>query len=108
MADMDMADVPALGALAAHRLMDRTEGRPPADDRELAALGTQFDDLIGHLDAVDLVLPDVGPRLMIFGGVIAVAGVVFLLDSADAVVMGRELCREGGGAKVGFRVVAGC
>src|SRR3546814_1549936 len=32
-----------------------------------------------------LVLADVGHRLMIFGGVIDVAGVDFLLDSADAV-----------------------
>src|SRR3546814_13591639 len=37
MADVDMADVAALRPLAAHRLMDRPEGRSPAHDRQPAA-----------------------------------------------------------------------
>src|SRR3546814_12641383 len=90
-----MADVRPLGALATHRLMDRTEGRAPADDRELAALGAEFDDLIGHLDAVDLVLADVGHRLVVARRIVDVSGVDFLLDPANAVEQRSEERRVG-------------
>src|SRR3546814_9393702 len=80
-----MADVHALGALAAHRLMDRAEGRAPADHREPAALGAEFDDLVGNADAVDLGLAQVGHRLMVRRLIVEVAGIDLLLDPADAV-----------------------
>ena len=80
-----MADVRALGALAAHRLVDRAEGRAPADDRELAALGAEFDELVGNLDAVHLGLADIGHRLMVVGRIVDVPCIDFLLDTADAV-----------------------
>src|SRR3546814_21067565 len=48
MADMDMADVLALGALSAHRLLNRTNGRSPADPPELAPPVPPFHALHGN------------------------------------------------------------
>src|SRR3546814_20612824 len=49
MADVDMADVAALRPLAAHRLMDRPEGRSPAHDRQPAAGVAKANILLGHM-----------------------------------------------------------
>src|SRR3546814_19062618 len=90
--------------------MDRTEGRAPADDRELAALGAEFDDLIGHLDAVDLVLADVGHRLVVARRIVDVSGVDFLLDPANAVeqVGGSGLDPRSEERRVGIECVSTC
>src|SRR3546814_4182076 len=76
MADVDMADVAALRPLAAHRLMDRPEGRSPAHDRQPAAGVAKANILLGHMvgDAVHLRLADVGHRLVVGGAIVEVAG----------------------------------
>src|SRR3546814_1169781 len=82
MADVDMADVAALRPLAAHRLMDRPEGRSPAHDRQPAAGVAKANILLGHMvgDAVHLRLADVGHRLVVGGAIVEVAGADLLLD----------------------------
>src|SRR3546814_20610288 len=87
MADVDMADVAALRPLAAHRLMDRPEGRSPAHDRQPAAGVAKANILLGHMvgDAVHLTLADVGHRLVVGGAIVVVAGAVLLFGDAAAV-----------------------
>src|SRR5579859_105934 len=84
---MDVADVEALGAHPPDRLMDRPEGRSPADDDKRAALLAQRHRLRRDMrgDAVDLGLACVGHHLMVGRRIIDVAGALGLLDPADPV-----------------------
>src|SRR4051812_27666573 len=89
---MDVGHVVAVLPRAADGLVDRAEGRAPADDREPAALLAQADLLVraGIGDAEYLLGADVGHRLVVFGRIIDVAGADILLDAADPVHQPRS------------------
>ena len=76
------------GDRAAHRLVDRAEGRAPADDRQLGAFAAEAHLLVGNRigDAEHLGGAGVGHLLVDFGPIIDVAGARLLLDAADAVL----------------------
>src|SRR5688572_8515792 len=87
MTEVDMADVGAAAAGAADRLVDRPEGRAPADHGQFSTLGAEADLLFREAvgDAEDLVGADIGHRLMVGRSVIDMAGADILLDAADPV-----------------------
>ena len=72
---------------AADRLVDRAEGRAPADHGQPAARLAEADLLVreGVGDAEHLVGADVGHRLVVVRAVIDMAGADILLDAADPV-----------------------
>src|SRR5438045_122925 len=85
---MHVGDVLALRDGAAHRLVDRAEGRAPADDGQLRALPAEADVLIrnGVGDTEHLRGTGVGHLLVGGGRIVDVAGAGLLLDPADAVL----------------------
>src|ERR1044072_1235676 len=84
---MDGGDVAAVAPRPADRLVDRAEGRSPADHGEPAARLADADLLVraGVGDAEDLVGADVGHRLVVGRVVVDMAGADILLDAADPV-----------------------
>src|SRR5690348_13391685 len=92
MPDMDVGDVLPAGERSPHRLVDRAEGRAPADDRKLGALAAKADLLVGDGvgDAPHLADARVGHLLVDFRPEVDVAGTGRLFDSADAVLEPRS------------------
>src|SRR3546814_4081864 len=90
MAQMDMADVEPARARAPHRLMDRPEGRAPANHHQLARGIAEIDLLIGNRDPRHLVAAQVGHFLVVRRRIFDVAGAGLLLDAADAVKQPRR------------------
>src|SRR3569833_354269 len=78
----------ALGDRAAHGLMDRPEGRAPADHGDLGALTAAADVLVWNAfgDAEHLGGAGVGHFLVHFRAIVDVAGAGLLLDAADAML----------------------
>src|SRR5438105_8147286 len=83
-----MGDVAAVGDRAAHRLVNRTEGRAPADHRQSRAFAAEADVLIRNRVGDTEHLGGAGLRhLLVRGGrVVDVASAGLLLDPADAVL----------------------
>src|SRR5688500_11680113 len=82
-----MADFEPAGAGAADGLVDRPEGRTPADDRQPASLRPEANLLVGQAvgDSQYLVGADVRHRLVVGRRIIDMAGADILLDAADPV-----------------------
>src|SRR6476646_7692458 len=85
---MDVGDILAGSDRSAHRLVDRAEGRAPADHGQLGAFAAETNLLVGDRvgDAQDLGVTRVGHLLVGGGRIIDVAGTGLLLAPADAVL----------------------
>ena len=84
-ADVDVGDVAALAARDIDRAADWAVGAAPADYRQLAGTVAKRHLLVGHIHAQNLGGARIGHRLMVVGRVVDIAGVLVLLDPADAV-----------------------
>src|SRR3954452_13724959 len=85
---MDVGDVLALGECTPDRLVDRAEGRAPADHRKLGAFAAEAYFLVGDRfgDPGNLGGASVGHLLVGGGRIVDIAGAGLLLDAADAML----------------------